>query len=133
LVWPFGFLLGRLAKLTSWFDSIHVREVRDAVAARRHISDLIEYVHANRHALVNYGRRRHDGLPISTAFVESAVNEILSKRMIKKQQMRWNRWTVQPFLDVRIAVLNKTLSGSFRRRYPAFHAENDDQAALLAA
>ena len=52
--------------------------------------------------------RRHEGLPISTAFVESAVNEILSKRMIKKQQMRWNRWTVQPFLDVRVAVLNKT-------------------------
>jgi hypothetical protein len=28
--------------------------------------------------------------------------------MIKKQQMRWNRSTVQPFLDVRTAVLNKT-------------------------
>jgi hypothetical protein len=66
-----------LAKLTSWFDSLHVREVRVAVAARRHISDLIEYLHANRHALVNYGGRRHDGPPISTAFVESAVNEIL--------------------------------------------------------
>lgn len=23
-----------------------------------------------------------------------------------RQQMRWNRWTVQPFLDVRTAVLN---------------------------
>ena len=32
-------------------------------------------------------RRR---VSISTAFVESAVNETLSKRMIKKQQMRWN-------------------------------------------
>ena len=29
--------------------------------------------------------------------------------MIKKQQMRWNRWTMQPFLDVRVAVLNGTL------------------------
>jgi hypothetical protein len=128
-----GSCLGRLAKLTSWFDSLHVREVRGAVAARRHISDLIEYLHANRHALVNYGGRRHDGLPISTAFVESAVNEILSKRMIKKQQMRWNRWTVQPFLDVRVAVLNKTLCGSFKRRYPAFRAENDNHAARVAA
>jgi len=108
--------LGRLAKLANWLDCGHVRDVRSAVAARRHIDDLIEYLHANRHALVNYRQRRHEGLPISTAFVESAVNEILSKRMIKKQQMRWNRWTVQPFLDVRIAVLNKTLaarSGDF--------------------
>jgi hypothetical protein len=29
--------------------------------------------------------------------------------MIKTQQMRWNRWTVQPFPGVRIDVLNKTL------------------------
>jgi hypothetical protein len=29
--------------------------------------------------------------------------------MNKKQQMRWNRATVQPFLDVRTAVLNDTL------------------------
>jgi hypothetical protein len=41
--------------------------------------------------------------------VESAVNEIVAKRMNKKQQMRWNRTTVQPFLDVRTAVLNDTL------------------------
>jgi hypothetical protein len=54
-----------------------------------HVHDLIDYLQADRHALVNYGRRRHEGLPISTAFVESAVNEILSKRMIKQQQMRW--------------------------------------------
>jgi len=35
---------------------------------------------------------------------------------------------VQPFLDVRIAVLNKTLGGSFRRLYPAFQADNDHHA-----
>jgi hypothetical protein len=66
------------------------------------------------------GGRRHDGLPISTAFVESTVNEILSKRMIKKQQTRWNRWTLQLFLDVRVVVLNEAICSSFRRRYPAF-------------
>jgi hypothetical protein len=29
--------------------------------------------------------------------------------MTKRQQMRWSRATVQPFLDVRTAVLNGTL------------------------
>ncbi len=86
-------------------EAPHVRDVRGADAARRHINDLTEYLHANCLALVNYGRRRLDGLRISTAFVGSAVNEILSKRMIKKQPMRWNRWTPQPLLDTRIAVL----------------------------
>ena len=52
-----------------------------------------------------------------TAFVEGVVNEIFSKRMIKKRQMRWNRWAIQPFLDVRVAVPNKTLAGSFRRLF----------------
>jgi len=82
---------------------------------------------------VNYGRRRHEQLPISTAFVESAVNEILSKRMIKKQQMRWNRWTVQPFLDVRVAVLNKTLAGSFMRLYRDFRSANENNPMRLSA
>jgi hypothetical protein len=122
-----------LARLTHWFEAAHVRDVRGAVAVRRHVNDLIEYLHANHLALVNYGRRRQDRQPISTAFVESAINEILSKRMIKKQQMRWNRWTVQPFLDVRVAVLNKTLAGSFRRLYPDFQPDNKNDPVRLSA
>jgi hypothetical protein len=51
----------------------------------------------------------------------------------QKQQMHWNRWTVQPFLAVRIAVLNNTLGGSFTRVYPAFPAENDNRSASVAA
>jgi hypothetical protein len=125
--------LGRLARLMHWFDAAHVRDVKGAAAVRRQINDLIEYLYANELTLVNYGRRRRDRLPISTAFVESAVNEILSKRMIKKQQMRWNRWTVQPFLDVRVAVLNNTLAGSFRRLYPDFQPDNENHPKQLAA
>jgi hypothetical protein len=41
--------------------------------------------------------------------------------------MRWNRMIVQPFLDVRAAVLNDTLEEAFRRRYPGFRPANDDQ------
>jgi hypothetical protein len=125
--------LGRLAHLTHWFDAAHVRDVRGAATVQRHINNLIEYLYTNELALVNYGRRRHDRQPISTAFVESAVNEILSKRMIKKQQMRWNRWTVQPFLDVRVAVLNETLTGSFKRLYPDFRPNNENHAARMSA
>ena len=51
----------------------------------------------------------------------------------KKQQMRWNRTTVQPFLDVRTAVLNETLEDAFRHRYPGFRSANDDQALSAAA
>jgi hypothetical protein len=61
------------------------------------------------------------------------ANEIIAKRMNKKQQMRWNRATVQPFLDVRTAVLNDTLEDAFRRRYPGFRPANGDEVVALAA
>jgi hypothetical protein len=77
--------------------------------------------------------RRRCGEPISTAFVESAVNQIVAKRMNKKQQMRWCRATVQPFLDVRTAVLNDMLEAAFRRRYSGFRPANDDEATAAAA
>jgi hypothetical protein len=47
--------------------------------------------------------------------------------------MRWNRATVQPFLDVRTAVLNDTLEDVFRRRYPGFRSANGDEVVTLAA
>ena len=100
---------------------------------RRHISALLGDRERNQDMLVHYAARRRHGEPISTAFVESAVNEIVAKRMNKKQQMRWNRTTVQPFLDVRTAVLNETLEDAFRHRYPGFRSANDNQARSAAA
>jgi hypothetical protein len=76
---------------------------------RTHLCELTHYLDANADSLPNYGMRHRAGAAISTAFVESAVNEIMSRRMVKRQQMRWNRFTVQPFLTVRVHVLNATL------------------------
>jgi hypothetical protein len=118
-----------LVKLVTTLRRSEAKRIRDAAGIetlRRHLRDLIDYLEANTAMLVNYGARRRHGEPISTAFVESAVNEIVSRRMIKKQQMRWNRWTVQPFLDVRVAVLNETLEGAFRRSYPDFRPANQN-------
>jgi len=64
-----------------------------------------------------HAARHRRGEPISMAFVESAVGEIVAKSMNKKQQMRWNRTTVQPFLDVRTAMPNDTPEDAFRYRY----------------
>ena len=91
------------------------------------------YLERNEAALVHYVARRRRGEPISTAFGESAVNEIVAWRMNKAQQMRWSRTTVQPFLDVRTAVLNDTLEDAFRQRYPGFRPASDDQALPEAA
>jgi len=51
--------------------------------------NMIRYLELNADSMPNYGKpyragRRYRG------FVESAVNEIVAKRMVKKQPMRWN-------------------------------------------
>jgi hypothetical protein len=40
---------------------------------------------------------------------------------------------VQPFPDVRTAVLNERLEDAFRYRYPGFRSASDDQARSAAA
>jgi len=123
----------KLAALCRWTKRKHVRCVTGIGRLQQHASELLGYLKRNEDALVHYAARRRRGEPISTAFVESAVNEIVAKRMNKKQQMRWNRTTVQPFLDVRTAVLNDTLEDTFRHRYPGFRPMNDDYKAAAAA
>ena len=99
----------KLAGLYRWTKHQHFREIAGVDRLQRHISELFGYIERNQDMLVHYAARRRRGEPISTAFVESAVNEIVAKRMNKKQQMRWNRMTVQPFLDVRTAVLRGSM------------------------
>lgn len=100
---------------------------------RRWATELLDYLRANQDSLPNYGERRREGKPISTGWVESAINEIIAKRMGKSQQMRWNRWKVQPFLAVRTAVLNGTLHESFRDWFPEFRPATTKQPERLAA
>ena len=123
----------KLAGLYRWTKRQHVRDVAGIDRLQRHLTDLLAYLERNEGTLVHYAARRRCGEPISTAFVESAVNEIVAKRMNKKQQMRWNRATVQPFLDVRCAVLDDTLEDAFRHRYLGFRSGNDGDVLSKAA
>ena len=123
----------RLAALCRWAGREGVREVAGADKLRRQVAGLLGYLGRNEAALVPYAARRQRGEPIATSFVESAVDEIIAWRMTKKQQMRWSRATVQPFLDVRTAVLNGTLEDAFRRRHPGFRPADDDRRPTAAA
>ncbi len=68
-------------------------------------------------ALTTVFHHRH-GEPIATGFVESAVNQVVSKRLVKKQQMRWTPSGAHDLLQVRTRVLNKKLRGDFERWHP---------------
>ena len=53
--------------------------------------------------------------------MESAVNQVISKRMVKEQQMRWSPRGAHLLLQIRTRVLNDTLPDDYRRWYPDFN------------
>jgi hypothetical protein len=71
---------------------------------------LYFYIDNNAGTLVNYGARYRKGLPISSSIAESAVNQVVSHRMAKKQQMRWTDEGAHRLAQVRVADLNGELS-----------------------
>jgi hypothetical protein len=96
----------------------------------RAVREFGGYLAANAYAIPNYGERRLAGETISTSFVESAVNQVISKRMVKKQQMRWSPRGAHLLLQIRTRILNETLADDYRRWYPGFtHTDRQDQAA----
>jgi hypothetical protein len=72
----------------------------------------------NQHYIPNYRERWQNGEAISTGFVESTVNQVISKRFVKKQQMRWTPKGAHLLLQVRISVLNEQLQRKFKQWYP---------------
>ena len=85
--------------------------------------DLDNYLVNNERGLVNYGRNRRTGRPISTAPVEGLVGRLVKKRMAKRQQMAWSPAGAHNLLQVRARVLDERLRGDFQRWYPGLAAE----------
>ena len=89
------------------------------------VSEFHHYIEVNQAFIPNYGDRYRHGETISTAFVESTVNQVISKRMVKKQQMRWTQRGAHSLLQVRTQVLNDDLRVTFERWYPDLKAGNE--------
>ncbi|MET4691169.1 hypothetical protein AB7M37_004808 [Sinorhizobium fredii] len=77
-------------------------------------SQLLTYIRSNRGAIVNYGQRYRAGLRVATTLAESAVNSLVGKRMVKKQQMRWTLHSAHMLMQVRAAEINGELRDRLR-------------------
>jgi hypothetical protein len=93
------------------------------------VQEFHTYIERNRTFIPNYGERYRNGELISTSFVESAVNQVMSKRMAKKQQMQWSQRGAHLLLQVRTRVLNGDWEETFRTWYPDFRREAQRAAA----
>jgi hypothetical protein len=90
---------------------------------------FLTYIRNNRHLIPNYGERYRNGEAIATGFVESTVNQVVSKRFCKKQQMQWSKRGVHLLLQTRVKTLNCELGAVFKRWYPDLEVEELPAAA----
>ena len=70
---------------------------------------------------------------ISTSFAESAINEVVSRRMVKKQQMRWTKKGAHLLLQVRVKTLNDELRSKFEDWHPGLKNEVQNTAEMPLA
>jgi len=91
------------------------------------LSEFETYICNNREFIPNFGERRRQGETISTAFVESTINQVVSRRFVKKQQMQWTLRGAHLLLQTRTKVLNEDLDDLFRRWYPKFRPQPQTQ------
>jgi hypothetical protein len=64
-------------------------------------SEVGGYIAANRPYIPNYGDRYRNGENISIAMAAATVNQVISKRFVKKQQMKWSKRGARLLLGVR--------------------------------
>ena len=93
------------------------------------VEEFRTYITNNRHLIPNYGERYRHGEAIATGFVEATVNQVVSKRFCKKQQMQWSKRGAHLLLQTRVKTLNRELESVFKRWYPDMQVEELAEAA----
>ena len=97
------------------------------------LDEFRKYLYGNATSLLNYNHAHTDGERVSTAHVESTVNQLVNWRMCKKQQMRWSPTGAQSLLHVRTAMLNRRLDRYTGLAALVPEAANDDKPMPRAA
>ncbi len=108
-------------------------QIHDKNPRRRLMSVLSDQgMQANQQMIPNYGEKYRYGETITTAFVESTINEVVAKRRVKKQQMQWIHEGAHYLLQTRTAVLNGDLQNTFERWYSNLNIADSEKEAEVS-
>ena len=88
------------------------------VTLRGSLLNLRTYIEQNRSSIANYGARYREGKRIASTAAEVRVNNLIARRMVKKQQMRWSERGANLLLQVRVALANGDLAERLAYRPP---------------
>src|SRR6266566_1209544 len=88
-------------QLLEWLElDIDEEASPEARKLARTLHEFDHYIRTNQSSIPNYGDRYRNGEAISSAVAESSVNQMISKRFVKKQQMRWTKRGAHLLLQV---------------------------------
>lgn len=117
----------KIAEALGYLDDEEIRG-ENAPKFRKSLKEFDTYIEANQGLIPNYGEHWRNQETIATGFVESAVNQIVSKRFAKRQQMQWTKKGAHLVLQTRTQVLDDRLEKTFRSWYPGFRPELQGKA-----
>src|SRR5262245_16522872 len=128
---------GNIAQALRLIDSLQLLLRDDTLSLERKnllqaVREFGGYIATHQHFSPDYGARYRNEETITTSFVESAVNQVVSKRFVKAQQMRWSQRGAHLLLQVRTHVLNKELRGRFQQWYPGMAEESAPELQVAA-
>ena len=118
----------KIDELAAFLDDAAIRG-ENLPKFRKALDEFDTYIEANQGLIPNYGEHWRNEETIATGFVESVVNQIVSKRFAKLQQMQWTKKGAHLVLQMRTQVLDGRLEGTFRNWYPGFRPEPQQKAA----
>jgi hypothetical protein len=123
------YLALQIIETLEWDLDLYTETSEKVRKMEKAVREFDSYIRANRQFIPNYGDRWRNKERISTGFVESTVNQVISKRMVKKQQMRWTKRGAHLLLQIRTRVLNDEWGTTLARWYPGMKIEAEGVAA----
>jgi len=128
---------GNITQALRLIDSLQLLLKDDTMSLERKkllktVREFGGYIATNQQFIPDYGDRYRNEETITTSFVESAVNQVVSKRFVKAQQMRWSQHGAHLLLQIRTHVLNKDLRARFQQWYPGMAAESEPEMQVAA-
>src|SRR5581483_5853245 len=128
---------GNITQALRLIDSLQLILRDDTMSVERKkllkaVREFGGYIATNQQFIPDYGDRYRNDETITTSFVESAVNQVVSKRFVKSQQMRWSQRGAHLLLQVRTQVLNKELRIRFQQWYPGMSDASETELRVAA-
>lgn len=106
--------LERLASLILDLDLLPTRSTATEKLGQS-LGEFEASIRNNVDFIPNFGERYRQGDTIATAFVESTITQVVSKRFVTKQQMQWTPRGAHRLLQTRTKALNDDREDAFRR------------------